>query len=114
MIGSLRAEKDRQRTDVRVLSPAAHRDELAALEERHQALVVRKDAGYDAIGLDVEVGVSQRHRAGQLQHRALGAGVHVVVLAPAQSVARRYVDYLAALLLEHLRDHRAAAIELTR
>src|SRR5690349_7205111 len=112
VVGSLGTQKDGQRTDVVVLSPAAHRDELAALEERHQSFVVRKDAGHDAVGLNVELGVSQRHRARQLEHRALGACVHVVVLAAPQPIARCYVDNFAALLAEHLRNHRATTVEL--
>src|SRR5690348_13261150 len=112
VVGSVGGEEHRERAEFGVVAGAADRDELAALEELHHLLVMRKDAGHDAVGLDVVLRVGQRHRAGELDDPAFGARVHVVVLAAAKTVAGGEVDYLAAILFDHERDHRTASVEL--
>src|ERR1700752_1896304 len=76
MVGGVGSEKDRQRTDVVVLSRAAYRNEFAALEKAHHGLVMGKNAGHDTIYLDIEIGVGQRERARELKNRALRARIH--------------------------------------
>ena len=71
MVGGLGGEENRQRTDVLILSGASDRDELAALKELHHRLIMREDTGDDAVGLDVVVGVGQRERTRELEHRTL-------------------------------------------
>src|SRR5579862_6558002 len=86
VIGRVGGEEHRERAQLTVVADAADGNELAALEELHHLFIVREDAGHDAIGLDVELRVGQRHRARQLDSAALGASVHEVVLAAAKPV----------------------------
>src|SRR5262245_42220722 len=71
MIRCVGCEKDRQRSQLGIVARSADWDELAALEESHHLLVVREDAGNDAIGLDVLLRISERERPGQLNYAAL-------------------------------------------
>src|SRR5579862_5416031 len=75
MIRRLRREEDREGADFDIFATAAHRNELAALEKSHHLFVMRKNPRHDAIGLDVVLRVSQRHRTGELDHAALRACV---------------------------------------
>src|SRR5580700_10349634 len=113
VVGRVGGEEHRKRSKLSVFADAADRNKFSALEKLQHLFVVREDAGYDAIGLDVELRVGQRHRSRQLDRAALRARVHEVVLTAAQSVAGRDVDNLAALLLDHLGGDRAASVELT-
>src|SRR5208337_2121371 len=111
VIGRVGGEEHGQRTELAVVADPADRNKFAALEKHHHLFVVREDAGDDAVGLDVELRIGERHRARQLDSAALRAGVHEVVLPAAQAVARRDVDNFAALLFHHLRYHGAASVE---
>src|ERR1700684_945702 len=97
MIRRRRGEEQRERADILVLTGAANRNELAALEEFHHRFVMREDAGHDAISLNPVLGVGQRERAGELQDRTFRTGVHIVMFAATETIAGSDIDDLAAL-----------------
>src|SRR5258708_6852870 len=76
VIGSVGREEHRERAEFAIFTDAPDRNEFATLEKLQHFFVVREDAGHDAIGLDVELRVAQRHRARQLDGAALRARVH--------------------------------------
>src|SRR5215472_14436984 len=93
-----RCQKDGKWTEVLVKPDAPDRDEFAAFKELHQALIMRKDPRYDTVRLNVVPGVGQGQGAGELNHPALGAGIHIIVPLPPQAIPRCDIDDLAAPL----------------
>src|SRR5208283_2417699 len=114
MIGSVGGEEHGERTDILVFTDPADGNEFAALEEFHQRRIVRKDAGHDAVGLNIVVRVGERERARQLEDRTLRAGIHVVMFSATQAITRGDIDDLAALALDHVGKRGTRAVELAR
>src|ERR1700730_11604353 len=92
VVGRIGREEHRERAEFAIFTDAPDRNKFATLEKLHHLFVVREDAGHDAIGLDGQLRVAQRHRARQLDSAALRARIHEVVLAAAEPVAGRDVD----------------------
>ena len=103
------AKNSAKRAEFGVLPNSSDRDKLPALEELRRAL---ENPGHDAVDINVLPGVGHRQRAGELEHGALGASIGEHAFAAAQAPTGGDIDNLAALLLDHLRQYRPAAVEL--